>query len=149
MRLDGVELREWQLKDGGFTYVHHATNTMQEYYTYELVDISGFGWGEKIPRRMSARSCKMGTDYGPEHIRSMFREKPPEIEKPNVTIDVRGIIADARGEESVDIELDTMTPEEKDRVERTWARMWKGNCSSGSRTGAVTSRSTEASRSRP
>ena len=55
LRLDGVELLEQRQKDGTVTYIHHATKTMPEYYVYELVDISGFQAGEKIPVNLKSQ----------------------------------------------------------------------------------------------
>ena len=120
LRLDGVELLEQRQKDGAVTYIHHATKTMPEYYVYELVDISGFQTGEKIPANLKSRSCKMGTNYSPEGIAGMFRKVAPEVQKEEVSIDVSGIMASVQKPKEKLKEQPAkpreLTPQEKDRL---------------------------------
>lgn len=120
LRLDGVELLEQRQKDGAVTYIHHATKTMPEYYVYELVDISGFQTGEKIPANLKSRSCKMGTNYSPEGIAGMFRRVAPEVQKEEVSIDVSGIMASVQKPKEKLKEQPAkpreLTPQEKDRL---------------------------------
>lgn len=85
---------------------------MPEYYVYELFDTSGFVLEAKIPANLKSRSCKMGTDYSPEGIRKMFRQAPPEAQKPEVSIDVPGIVASVQKP----MQPKPLTPQEKDRL---------------------------------
>ena len=120
LRLDGVELLEQRQKDGAVTYAHRATKTMPEYYVYELVDVSGFQAGEKIPANLKSRSCKMGTNYSPEGIAGMFRKVAPEVQKEEVSIDVSGIMASVQKPKEKLKEQPAkpreLTPQEKDRL---------------------------------
>ena len=116
LRLDGVELLEQRQKDGTVTYIHHATKTMPEYYVYELVDISGFQTGEKIPANLKSRSCKMGTNYSPKGIAGMFRKVAPEVQEPEVSIDVPGIVASVGKPKQELAEPRELTPQEKDKL---------------------------------
>ena len=116
LRADGVELLEQKQKDGTVTYIHRATKTMPEYYVYELFDTSGFVLEAKIPANLKSRSCKMGTDYSPEGIRKMFRQAPPEVRKPEVGIDVPGIVASVQKPGEQPAKPKELTPQEKDRL---------------------------------
>ena len=116
LRLDGVELLEQRQKDGTVTYIHHATKTMPEYYVYELVDISGFQAGDKVPANLKSRSCKMGTNYSPEGIAGIFRQAQPEVQEPEVSIDVPGIVASVREPKQEPVKSEKLTPQEKDKL---------------------------------
>ena len=78
LRLSGVELVPVKNKDkqpirdenGNLIYLHPATKKQPAYYTYELVDISGFP--DKIPPNLKSKSHKLGTNYQPENIAKLF-----------------------------------------------------------------------------
>lgn len=84
LRLSGVELvppkgkDEEPLKDenGNIVYLHPATKKHPPHYTYELVDTTGFP--DKIPKNLKAKSYKLGTNYQPETIATLFKAKPKE-----------------------------------------------------------------------
>ena len=116
LRLDGVELLEQKQKDGTVTYVHRATKTMPEYYVYELVDVCGFPAGDKVPANLKSRSCKMGTDYAPDGIAKMFRQVQPEVQEPEVSIDVPGIVASVGKPKQEPVEPRELTPQAKDKL---------------------------------
>lgn len=116
LRADGVELLEQRQKDGTVSYVHRATRTMPEYYVYELIDVSGFPTGEKIPANLKSRSCKMGTDYAPDGISRLFRQVRREAPPPEIAVDVHGIVASAGKPEQEQVKHRELTPQEKDRL---------------------------------
>lgn len=117
LRADGVELLEQRRKDGSAAYVHHATRTMPEYYVYELIDVSGFPTGDKVPANLKSRSCKMGTDYAPDGIARLFRQVQQEVqEKPEIAVDVPGIVASVKKPKAQQAEPRGLTPQAKDKL---------------------------------
>lgn len=55
----------------------HDSKKRGKYYTYELMDIDGFG-DKKIPQNLKSRSYKLGTLYDAEHVQEYFSEKELE-----------------------------------------------------------------------
>lgn len=52
---------------------HHATRKQPEHYTYELLDVSGFGGG-KVPTNLKSKSFKLGENYQPDTVAQLFRQ---------------------------------------------------------------------------
>lgn len=101
LRLSGVELVPVKNKDKqpirdenrNLIYLHPATKKQPAYYTYELVDISGFP--DKIPKNLKSKAHKLGTNYLPEAIAKLFSTASPSVQDdqedvtPNVVFEGR------------------------------------------------------------
>lgn len=79
LRLSGVELVPCKNRktdeilkndDGSIKYLHPGTKRQPEYYTYELVDTTGFPG--KLPMNLKLKSHRMGTNYSPETLAELF-----------------------------------------------------------------------------
>lgn len=73
---------EWlkNLPGFGVNIEVHDSKKRGRYYTYELMDTSGFAEGKKIPQNLKSRSYKMGTMYDAEGVQSFFKEKEQQKE---------------------------------------------------------------------
>lgn len=71
MQLSSCEEDFFQkLADNGVSAVKKYSKKKGEHYVYELVDTSNIPEEAKLPNhKLHARSCKLGTEYGPEALR--------------------------------------------------------------------------------